>query len=73
MSERVSYPDAEYDCGDRLLCKADYQQSWRIGIVTDVFRAPISGQYVYVINGTGYYEHEVSADITAPEPQSLRS
>ena len=73
MSERVSYPDAEYDCGDRLLCKADYQQSWSIGIVTDMFRAPISGQYVYVINGTGYYEHEVSADITAPEPQSLRS
>ena len=73
MSERVSYPDAEYDCGDRLLCKADYQQSWSIGIVTDMFRAPISGQYVYVINGTGYYEHEVSADITAPEPQSLKT
>ena len=73
MSERVSYPDAEYDCGDRLPCKADYQQSWSIGIVTDVFRAPISGQYVYVINGTGYYEDEVSADIPAPEPQSLKA
>lgn len=72
MSERMVYPDAAFDCGDRVLYRHDWQQKWGIGIITDCFRAPISGWFVYVIDGEGFYEHELSADIDVPEPQSLK-
>ena len=68
MSVRVSYDKAAFDCGDRVLYRHDYSptESWGIGIITDLFRAPISGQFVYVINGEGFYEHELTADIERP-------
>lgn len=72
MSERISYNDAAFDCGDRVLYRHDWKQAWGIGIITDLFRAPISGEFVYVIDGEGFYERELTADFHAPEPQSLR-
>lgn len=34
-------------------------EAWVSGEITDMFRGPITGQWVYVVNGSGYYAHEV--------------
>lgn len=34
---------------------------WVTGIVTDAFAAPVSGEWVYVVNGIGFYEGDVAA------------
>lgn len=73
MSVRVSYEEAAFDCGDRVLYRHDWKQAWGIGIIIDLFRAPISGQFVYVINGEGFYEHELTVDIERPAAETQQS
>jgi len=43
-----------YDRGDLVWCRLENKQ-WRKGIVTDVFRAPVTGLEVVVVGGEGYY------------------
>ena len=71
--------------GERVYVRHTYgltSPEWRIGIITDLFLSPLSGQYVYVVAGCGYYQHEVRPDdgqrdadgtLIRPEPQSLRA
>ena len=73
----MSDTEQKYLRGDRVLCRQPWQSKIRIGIITDVFLAPVSGRVVYVINGEGFYAEDVSHDDTdftvVPEPQSLRA
>lgn len=66
-----------YHRGDRICAKSPWQEKWRIGVVTDVFVAPVTGKIVYVVNGEGFYSDEVTAFeqelADVPEPQSLRA
>lgn len=32
---------------------------WREGIIIDLFVAPVSGEWVYVVGGNGYYEADI--------------
>ena len=65
--------------GQLLLCRKEtgLWQQWQPGICTDAFIAPVSGEIVYVVNGTGYYERDVvladDEPASVPEPQSLRA
>jgi hypothetical protein len=65
-----------FDRGDLVWClvSAGY---WKRGIVTDVFRAPITNREVVVVGGDGYYVDDVMPDtgegMPVPEPQSLRA
>jgi hypothetical protein len=43
-----------YDRGDLVWVRLPERQ-WQRGIVTDVFRAPITKREVVVVNGSGYY------------------
>jgi len=63
-----------YDRGDLVWCRQKNQQ-WREGIVTDVFRAPITNREVVVVGGEGYYaDRDVIGDFgEVPEPQSIRA
>lgn len=75
--------DGIYLKGERVYVRHTYgltAPEWRLGIITDVFIGPASGQYVYVVAGTGYYPHEVrtddgnrDADGALIEPQSIRA
>jgi len=62
--------------GQLVTCRQE-NGTWRQGIATDVFRAPITGQEVVVMGGDGYYTDDVRevdglAVRIVPEPQSLR-
>ena len=71
-----------YHRGERVYVRHTYgltSPEWRLGIITDLFVAPITGEWVYVVAGSGYYEHEVrpdderrDADGSLIEPRSLR-
>ena len=68
---------AFYCKGERVNVRHSYgltAPEWRTGIITEMFIAPITNTYVYVVAGNGYYEHEVRTweDLPA-EPQSLRA
>ena len=70
-------PSPIYSRGERIFVRHTYgltSPEWREGIITDLFVAPVTRTYVYVVAGCGYYEHEVRSweDIPVPEPQSLR-
>jgi hypothetical protein len=71
VSDEQSEPQS-FSRGDRVCARAPWKTHWRIGIITDVFVAPVTGKLVYVIGGEGYYADEVTDDIPA-EPQSLRA
>jgi len=74
---------ATYHRGERVYVRHTYgltAPEWRLGIITDLFVAPITGEWVYVVAGSGYYEHEVRADDerrdgdgTLNAPRSLRA
>ena len=62
-----------FDRGDLVWCRTDFGE-WRRGIVTEAFRAPITGREVVVMGGTGYYSDDVMPDTgDVPEPQSARA
>lgn len=61
MSDR----DGIYIVGERVYVRHTYgltAPEWRSGIITEAFIAPITGEYVYVVAGCGYYPHEVRPD-----------
>jgi hypothetical protein len=64
--------EQKWQRGDRICAKQPWSQTWKIGIVTDVFVAPVTEKIVYVIGGEGYYAEDVTDFVTEPEPQSLR-
>lgn len=62
-----------YDRGDLVWCRIEFG-TWKRGIVTDVFRAPITMREVVVVGGDGFYSDDVMPDTgDVPEPQSLRA
>jgi hypothetical protein len=67
----------QYDRGERVNVRHTYgltYPEWRTGTITDMFIAPITGTWVYVVAGCGYYDHEVRTYEDLPaEPQSLRA
>lgn len=46
---------------------------WRVGIITDLFLAPITGGWVFVVGGCGYYEHEIRTLDQETELHSVRA
>ena len=48
--------------GARVMVRHTYgltNPEWRTGIITEMFVAPITGTWVYVVAGNGYYENEI--------------
>lgn len=48
-----------YKVGQRVQVYDRARGGWIVGEITDIFRGPLSGQTVIVVNDTGYYLHEV--------------
>lgn len=59
-------PFAQHEMGDTIQVRHTYgltTPEWREGIVTDKFLAPMTGTWVYVVAGCGYYESETRTDV----------
>lgn len=60
-------PEPTFSHGARVMVRHTYgltNPEWRAGIITEMFVAPITGTWVYVVGGNGYYENEIRPVIT---------
>ena len=55
---------AKFHKGQTVYVRGERQ--WTTGIITDLFLAPVTGQRVYVVDGKGYYEPDVSELLDDP-------
>lgn len=75
MSTRDFFTDATYQCGDKVYYRATAGVYWKQGVIVDMFPAPVSGRFVYVIDGSGYYEGQIGGIVEEPitQPGSVKA